>query len=161
MTYGLLALALLAPASPAAVRAELQPLAFLVGSCWTGTFPDGVQTDTHCFEPVYGGQFIRDRHVVRGGKVPYEGETIHAWDAKAKSLVFTYWANNGSISTGRAQPQPSGEIVFPESHSAGLTLKTVWTPKGPDAYEVVVTEEKDGQSKELWRMAMKRDAAKK
>jgi hypothetical protein len=160
MIPALLALALAADAAPAAVRAELKPLQFLVGSCWTGTFPDGVQTDTHCFEPVYGGQFIRDRHVVRKGKTPYEGETIHAWDAKQKKLVFTYWANNGSISTGTADPQPSGEIVFPESHSAGLAIKSVWTPKGADAYDVTVSEQKDGQWKELWRMAMKRDAAK-
>jgi hypothetical protein len=147
-----------APAAAASVRAELKPLAFLVGSCWTGTFPDGKATDTHCFEPVYGGQFIRDRHVVRGGKVPYEGETIHAWDAARKTLVFTYWANDGSISTGTAEPQPSGEIVFPEEHSAGLRMKSVWTPRGPDAYDVWAAELKDGQWKEQWRMTMKRDA---
>ena len=74
MILGLLAVVL--GASPAAggaaeVRAELKPFAFLVGSCWTGTFPNGTSTDTHCFEPVYGGLFIRDRHVVRGARTPY------------------------------------------------------------------------------------------
>ena len=168
MIFGLLALALAAaqgPAAPAAspsVRAELEPLQFLVGSCWTGTFPDGKATDTHCFEPVYGGQFIRDHHVVRGGKVPYEGETIHAWDAAQKKLVFTYWASNGSISTGSGEPQLSGEIVFPESNASRAgetTIKSVWTPKGADSYDVWVTELKDGQWREQWRMTMKRGPA--
>jgi hypothetical protein len=160
MIEGLLALALVAGnAGPAEVRAELKPLQFLVGSCWTGTFPDGTKTDTHCFEPVYGGLFIRDRHVVRGGKTLYEGETIHAWDPRQKRLVFTYWANNGSISTGFADPQPSGEIVFPEDHSSGAAIRSVWTPRGPDSYEILVSEQKDGQSRELWRMTMKREAA--
>lgn len=162
MIDGLLALALLAapaaPASaPASVRPELKPFEFLVGSCWTGTFPDGKATDTHCFEPVYGGRFIRDRHVVRGAKMPYEGESIHAWDATRKKLVFTYWASDGSISTGTSEPQPSGEILFPEDHSSGSAIRSVWTPKGADAYEVLVSEVKEGQPREMWRMTMKRD----
>ena len=161
----LLAVAFLAsPASAASaadLRAELQPFAFLVGSCWTGTFPNATSTDTHCFETVYGGLFIRDRHVVRGAKTPYEGESIHAWDAKQKKLVFTYWASNGMVSTGTAEPQASGEIVFPEEHSSGVSIKSVWTPRGADAYDIWVAEMKDGQWREQWRMTMKRDAAAK
>lgn len=161
MIDGLLALALVASDAPA-VRAELEPFAFLVGSCWTGAFKDG-STDTHCFEPVYGGAFVRDRHVVRGAKQPYEGETIHAWDARQKRLVFTYWASDGSLTTGVAEPKPSGEIVFPQEHESAAgrrVLRSVWTPSGPDSYDVVVAEQKDGAWRELWRMAMKREAAK-
>jgi hypothetical protein len=164
MIFGLLALTLaLAPAAgapeSAALREELKPLQFLVGSCWTGTFPDGKSTDTHCFEAIYGGQFIRDRHVVRGAQTPYEGESIHAWDARQKKLVFTYWANDGSISTGTSEPQASGEILFPEDHSAGLRIRSVWTPRGADSYDVWVAERKDGQWMEQWRMTMKRAGA--
>ena len=36
-----------------------QPLAFLVGHCWRGTFPDGRATDEHCFSWIYGGRFVR------------------------------------------------------------------------------------------------------
>ena len=155
MIEGLLALALATPV----VHAELKPFEFLVGSCWTGAFKDG-STDTHCFEPVYGGAFVRDRHVVRGAAQPYEGETLHAWDPRQKKLVFTYWASDGSLTTGVSEPQPSGAIVFPQEHDspAGrMVLKSVWTPVGPDAYEVVVTQQKDGEWRELWRMTMKRD----
>jgi len=35
--------------------AAFQPLDFLAGSCWRGTFPDGKATDAHCFDWVYGG----------------------------------------------------------------------------------------------------------
>ena len=142
-----------------AVRAPLQPFAFLVGSCWTGTFPDGKRTDTHCFESVYGGHFIRDRHVVKGGK-PYEGETLYAWDATAGKVVFTYWNSDGGISTGSAEPG-SGEIVFPEEHAlkggGQMKIRTVWTPKGADAYEVHTTQFKDGEWREMWRMTMRRE----
>ncbi len=166
MIIGLLAVVLGASpaaggASASAVRAELKPFEFLVGSCWTGTFPNGTSTDTHCFEPVYGGLFVRDRHIVRGAKTPYEGESIHAWDAQQKKLVFTYWASSGDISTGTSEPQASGEIVFPEAHSSGVSIKSVWTPRGPDTYDVWAAEMKDGQWREQWRMTMKRDAPAK
>src|SRR5512144_1524092 len=67
------------------------PLEFLVGSCWVGTFPDGKQTDEHCFEWVFDRKFIRDRHTVRGG-APYEGESLYSWDAKANRIAFSYWS---------------------------------------------------------------------
>jgi hypothetical protein len=162
MIEGLFALVLAAgPAAPAQVREELKPFQFLVGSCWTGTFPDGKATDTHCFEPVYGGQFIRDTHVVKGGPKAYEGESIHAWDAQKKKLVYVYWANSGSISFGTSEPQASGEIVFPladVASSAGtVAIKSTWTARGADSYEVSSSQLESGQWRELWRMVMKRD----
>src|SRR4051812_49896955 len=70
-----------ARAQGARVNPAFKPLEFLVGSCWTGTFPDGKQTDTHCFEWLYDRHFIRVRHVVRGGP-PYEGESTYRVDPK-------------------------------------------------------------------------------
>ena len=46
---------------------ELKPLEFLVGYCWSGQFPESNQTDTHCYEPVFSGKHLRDRHVVANG----------------------------------------------------------------------------------------------
>ena len=61
-------LAGMAMAAPAeAPPAPYQPLAFLVGHCWKGTFPDGKATDEHCFSWIYGGKFVRDEHVVHRG----------------------------------------------------------------------------------------------
>ena len=143
------------------LREPLRPLQFLVGSCWTGTFPDGKATDTHCFESLFDGQFVRDRHRVRGGSTPYAGETIYAWDQRQKRIVYTYWASDGGFSTGYADPSESREITFPESHTdeggKRTTMKNVWTPRSADAYEAWAAEEKDGQWKELWRMTLRRD----
>jgi hypothetical protein len=146
------------------VRNELRPLEFLVGSCWTGTFPDGQQTDTHCFESVFDGQFIRDRHTVRGGKAPYAGETLYAWDSRQKKVIYTYWASDGAISTGVMEITESGELVFPEEYSGAsqLRIENVWTRRTADSYDVRVAQQKDGQWREMWRMTLRRvDAAKR
>ena len=149
----------LSDAQSADVRPPLQPFAFLVGSCWTGSFPGGKATDTHCFESIYGGHFIRDRHIVKGGK-PYEGETIYGWDARTKRIVFTYWNSDGGISTGTAEPG-QGAMVFPEEHAVQgggqMKIRTVWTMKGRDAYEVHAAQFKNGAWQEMWRMEMRRD----
>jgi hypothetical protein len=71
----------MALAGPAA---HFQPQAFLAGSCWKGTFADGKRTDEHCFEWIYGGQFLRDRHTVTGRPAPYGGETIYYFDAPSR-----------------------------------------------------------------------------
>ena len=54
---------------PAPLRAELEPLRFLLGHCWRGEFRNG-SVDVHCFESVYGGQHVRDRHEVTGSGAP-------------------------------------------------------------------------------------------
>jgi hypothetical protein len=91
------------PASLLAAPA-LQPLAFLAGSCWKGTFTGRTVTDEHCFKWIYNGRFLRDHHIVVGDSVPYEGESTYAWDAPSKQIVFWYIALPGFYShgTGRA-----------------------------------------------------------
>jgi hypothetical protein len=119
------------------LREPLRPLEFLVGSCWTGTFPRGTSTDTHCFESVFDGQFVRDRHVVR----------------------YTYWASDGGLSTGTMEPG-KGEIVFSESYASetgGMKMRNVWTPTGADSYDVVLAQWKDGEWRDMWRMTMHRE----
>jgi hypothetical protein len=151
-----------APAAPgpATVREELHPLQFLVGHCWTASFPDGQSTDTHCFDSVYGGHFVRDRHVVRGAKKPYEGETLYAWDAQKQVLVYTYWNSDGGISTGTAAPAGEDGLSFREEHAAkdaAMELKTVWTRRGDDGYDARTLRKKDGQWQEFFKMSFHRD----
>ena len=90
MITPLLALA----ATQAPLPDHFQPMAFLVGHCWRAELGQH-QVDTHCFEPLYGGRFIRDRHEVTGGRIPYEGETIYAWNAAENRVDYTYWASDG------------------------------------------------------------------
>jgi hypothetical protein len=79
----------------------LQPWAALAGHCFAGPAPVERGIDKHCFESVYGGQHVRDRHVVtQDGRPVYEGETIYS--AKGNHVIFTYWNSLGGLGTGEA-----------------------------------------------------------
>ena len=128
---------------------------FLVGHCWVGTFPDGKQSDEHCFEWVFDHKFIRDRHVVRNGASPYAGETLYGWDPKEKRLGFWYWNSDGEILRGTVE-YTAEAIVFPteyESKSGPVKLRAVWTPQGRDGYRA---EESQRVGKK-WKTIMKVD----
>ena len=117
----------------------LQPWTALVGHCWAGAAPGGAGIDRHCFESVFGGQHVRDRHevTVEGRKV-YEGETIYS--AKGQQVVFTYWNSLGGLGTGTAVVADK-EWRFKGTIHATATgaeepMAAVWTLV-PDGYEVV------------------------
>jgi hypothetical protein len=137
--------------------ADFGSLASLVGSCWTGTFPDGKQTDEHCFEWMLDRHFVRDRHVVRGGK-PYAGETIYMWDPAAKRLSFWYWSSDGQLMTGRGEPTADGITFLMRLPAPGgeMELKTIWTLAGPDGYHIWNGQRAGDGWKDLWTMDMKR-----
>jgi hypothetical protein len=91
----------LAAASANFAEPPLQPLAALVGHCWAGPAPGNSGTDRHCFESVYGGQHVRDRHVVTvDGHDVYAGESIYS--AKGPAVIFTYWNSLGGLGSGQA-----------------------------------------------------------
>lgn len=123
-----------------ALRAGLEPLAFLSGHCWRGSFATG-EVDTHCFEPALGGQHLRDRHEVTGGRRLYRGETIFSADEGGVS--YTYWNSSGGVSRGSMRVD--GErLVFGDETYRGpdgrqVRISTHWRPLGPDAYESVAT----------------------
>ncbi|MFL6722444.1 MAG: hypothetical protein ACJ8FT_11690 [Sphingomonas sp.] len=94
-------LGLAAAAAPSLAEPPLRPLSALVGHCWTGAAPGNGGTDKHCFESIYGGQHVRDRHVVTsGGQAVYAGESIYS--AKGPQVIFTYWNSLGGLGTGNA-----------------------------------------------------------
>ena len=146
----LLALAVM-PASADAPAAAYRPLAFLVGHCWKGTFPDGQVTDEHCFSWIYGGKFVRDEHVVHrgGGKPDGFGESIYLWDAAAKQLQYLYIESAGGYSRGMVYGE--GEtLVFPPTtyteNAETQTYRSCWQRAGQDAYDVVT----EFQVKDRW-----------
>ena len=119
-----------------------RPLAFLVGHCWRGTFPDGKVTDEHCFSWVYGGKFVRDQHVVhRGaGQADDLGESIYLWDSAARQLQYLYIESAGGFSRGAVSAEGDA-LVFPPTrylkHGAEQTYRSRWQRSGDKAYEVV------------------------
>src|ERR1700756_2846142 len=95
MLLGLL-LAAQAAAPPAADLAAFKPF---IGACWRSGFSATVN-DTHCFEAMFGGAHVRDRHEVKeNGKTIYAGETIYSADGP--DLVFTYVNSLGGVGQGK------------------------------------------------------------
>ncbi len=135
--------------------AGLKPMAFVAGHCWKGTFPDGQTTDEHCFEWLYGGKFLRDRHVVRNPSRPdYVGEAFYYWDAEAKRIEYVYLENLGGVSRGRAEAASDG-MVFPAARyvdeTTALTYRARWTWIGDSAYEA----HSEAQGKDGWATMFK------
>jgi hypothetical protein len=153
-------LALLADAPAPSLAPPLRPLAFLVGSCWRGEFPGGRATDTHCFTPVYGGAFVRDRHVVAGAARASAGESLYRWDPAGRRIRFEYYASDGSYGAGSVVPTEDG-LSFPdqayvEADGAPLILRSRWTRNAADALLVVNEARQGGAWRELWRIRLVR-----
>ena len=146
------------PPGAALAQPALQPLAFLVGSCWSGTQPQG-SVDTHCFSPVYGGYFIRDVHEVTGAPKPYAGESLYHWDATQKQVRYTYYNSIGGVSVGTMQVE-DGRLVFPESHESKdgkrIEMRNVWTQEGADTLVMKVDVKAGDRWKEQFRVVFKR-----
>jgi copper(I)-binding protein len=139
---------------------RLAAMAFLAGSCWRGTFPDGRRTDTHCFSPIYEGDFLQDYHFVEGSPTPYSGYSLYHYDVMGRSITFQYRASDGSVSGGAARPTADG-LSFPDQihrspDGRETTIRSMWTRDGGDAY-LVRAEARAGTGwRELWRMRMVR-----
>ena len=131
------------PAASAAAPADpYQPLAFLVGHCWKGSFAgDAAMTDEHCFSRIYGGKFVRDEHVVhRDGRPDQFGESIYVWDSAAERLEYLYIESAGGFLRGTVAVE-DGTLVFPAAgfvdKGAAMNVRSRWQRAGDDAYDVV------------------------
>jgi hypothetical protein len=115
-----------------------KPMAFLAGHCWKGEIAKDA-TDEHCFTWMYGGQALRDTHVVRApGRPDYVGESTYYYDSARKRVEFVYIENLGGVSRGTMEPA-AGVLVFPPTQYVNggetMTYRVRWTPSGADAYE--------------------------
>ena len=94
------AIVAVAPASAQTTPEYFKPFEFLVGHCWTGTFPNGKATDTHCYDWMLGREFIRDRHRVKSEGPDYTGEAVYYFDGATKTVKYRYWNSDGGLSDG-------------------------------------------------------------
>jgi hypothetical protein len=127
------------------LREELMPLAFLAGACWTGVFPGSETFDVHCYEPVYGGQYLSDVHAVPQGSDVYRGEALYHWDAEAEVITYRYYSSSGGVSDGTMIPD-GDRMLFPDETHVGddgieRAFSTVMQITGPDRYSVVTSED--------------------
>ena len=129
---------LLVAAQVLAASSHLSVFEPVIGGCWQAEFSPTLN-DTHCFEPVYGGAHVRDRHEVRqNGKTVYAGETIYS--DEGGRLVFTYFNSTGGVGGGTVAPVAAG-LQFQGSMRAspGKTpeaINTEWRFTAPGTYEV-------------------------
>ena len=145
-------------------RDTFATMEFLAGHCWKGAFKDRPSvTDEHCFEWVYGRNFLRDRHVVRGDSIPYEGQTTFAWNPQEKRIVYWYIALPGFYSTGKVDANNERIMFIDDLHEASgrRDLRSVWVRTGPETFQVRTEDHSGGSVKELWSMEMRRVANKK
>ncbi len=138
----------------------LKPLAFLAGHCWKGTFPDGKQTDEHCFAWLYDARALRDTHTVRAaGRPDYVGESTYYVNSASNRVEFLYIENGGAFSRGTVESLP-GALLFPDTQYIGdgeaLVYRARWTPMDANTYEAW----SEAQTREGWstmfRLLMKR-----
>jgi hypothetical protein len=145
LLFALAAGALLS-APAAAGDGPLAQLNFLQG-CWHGEFQtEAGVTDTRCFEPMLGGQFVRDTHVVHGGREAYRGESVYYLDAQTQQLSFTYYASDGGVMHGTGVVNDQG-MTFPPAQfittdGGAMTVRARWRREGADRY-VATTEIQD------------------
>lgn len=138
----------------------LKPMAFLAGHCWKGAFPDGKQTDEHCFTWLYDGRALRDVHTVRTpGRPDYVGETTYLWNPASKRVEYLYFENLGGSSRGTME-SAEGALVFPATQfvaeGEAMTYRSRWTPVGDTVYEVLSEAQvKDGWAT-MFKLTMKR-----
>lgn len=160
MRCAIAAFPLLSAIAHAEPIAPLQPMSFLAGHCWKAQFPDGKQTDEHCFQWLYDGQALRDTHTVRAaGRPDHVGETTYYWDAEAKHVAFLYIENQGGVSRGTMEPVTGG-LMFPDARyvegSEAITYRARWTRKGDEAYEAFSEMKvKDGWTT-MFKLVLKR-----
>lgn len=127
-------LPLLAAAAAASPADGLGVFDRLSGRCWEGKVSESA-LDVHCFEQIYGGAHVRDRHrVLIDGKPVYEGETIYS--REAGRLMFIYLNSQGGVGHGEAKADARG-ICFtgemrgePEAAPQDIASCWHWRPDG-------------------------------
>jgi hypothetical protein len=104
-------LALLLPVLAAAAAAppagdDLSVFSRLLGHCWEGQMAADT-LDVHCFETLYDGAHVRDRHVVLVKGAPaYKGVTYYS--REGRRVTFVYLNSHGGVGQGEASPDAAG-----------------------------------------------------
>jgi len=144
MRYSFIFLPLLAFHAAGAQAQGFGPLEQLSGSCWVADVPsDGgapAAQNIHCFEKMFGGQFVRDRHeFISDGVDPIVGESVYAPDGAG--LKITNYSDLGSIEQARADVSENGELVFQVSKKIRSILQLI----DENSYELRQEERKGGR----------------
>lgn len=143
MRYSLVFLPLLAFGITSVQAQSFGPLEQLSGSCWVADVPSEgdvpAAQNIHCFEKMFGGQFIRDRHeFISEGVDPITGESVYAPDGMG--FKITNYSDLGSIEQARADISENGELVFQVDKKIRSILQLI----DENSYELRQEERKGG-----------------
>lgn len=143
MRYSLVFLPLLACSIGSAQAQGFGPLEQLSGACWVAEVPSEgdvpAAQNIHCFEKMFGGQFIRDRHeFVSDGADPITGESVYAADGDG--FKITNYSDLGSIEEARADITEDGQLVFQVNKKIRSILQLI----DENSYELRQEERKGG-----------------
>jgi hypothetical protein len=130
------------PQSPSPQGAPTSPMASfgwfagLAGSCWKSSRPDG-RSDLQCYQNQFN-RFIRGSiKFYQGEKVTGEGDSVFAYDANARLIIYSQWSSNGSVGFGQAT-LVNGELIF-QNHTpdnAEAPTRSVWRKVDADSFKV-------------------------
>jgi hypothetical protein len=142
---------ILAAQAASAAPADLSAFRPFIGACWRADFTATVR-DTHCFEAMYGGAHVVDRHEVQdGGKTVYAGETIYSADGA--DVVFTYVNSTGGV--GQGKMRAAGSVLTFVGNMRGSPadaqqpIDSEWRVIDADHYEVLAKQKSGAANKPL------------
>lgn len=129
---------------------HLEPLRFLIGKTWRGTFststPERPMQDVLKVERALNGQALRLTHSVNEGE--YGGETIVMWDRGASRLVYYYFTTAGFYTSGTIEPTDDGyrSAESVTGSQVGITrVEATTTRVDEDHFRVTSRYLKDGE----------------
>ena len=159
------AAALLPALATSSAPRPLEPLAFLAGHCWTTVIDGGKETDTHCYEWMHDGAQLRDRHVVRGDKPDYSGETVYAFNGERKRVEYRYWNSEGGLSDGYLEVADDGTLRFLDDRYVGLDgavylFSSEITRPAEGRYRILTRVKQGDAWKDMWTREFTREEPK-
>jgi hypothetical protein len=130
----------------------------LVGACWKGERPDGIATDTQCYEAQFA-HFLRGTIEIHAGETDkLRGDSVWGWDPKRQRMMLTTWASTGTISSSEAYFE--GDVIrFPllrREGSIAPETRRSWRRIDADSFSVQVERNEAGEWREMERVIYRR-----
>lgn len=122
------------------------PLETLSGACWEAQIDMQDENakpakNVHCFERMFGGEFIRDSHKFVGeGTDMVLGESVYAPAGEGRYKITNY-SELGSIEDTTAELTDEGALMYPVAKK----IRSILQLRDENTYEVRQEEKKGGR----------------
>ena len=139
------------------IPAGFGPLRSLIGFCWTAEIEAeekdlSTSFNTHCFEPMLGGEFIRDRHSFSNALgAPVDGESIYKLALEGE-VTITNLSAVGGIKTALAKVVDDMTLIYHDGDGSRQKNRSRLVLSSPDSYVLITEELKRSEWHELKRI---------